>query len=146
MKPSAGLLALFLLAGAACAGNAGDSPGPLLDVETYPEQTVGVHLSEEAVRQITNGELEPPEYNSDPPTSGPHASRAAACGIFRQPVPDVYQIQDLAIGVVVFQYSPSLEDAEVERIEDLARSLEDRVIVAPRQGMPAQVEPPPGRR
>jgi hypothetical protein len=139
MKPHTGLAVLLFLIVSACAGNTADDPGVLLDVETFPEQSVGVHLSEEAVRQITNGELEPPDYNSDPPTSGPHAARAAACGIFRQPVPDVYQIQDLAIGVVVIQYSPSLEDAEVERIENLARSLEDRVIVAPRPGMPASV-------
>lgn len=130
---------LLLLLSAACSGGAGDEPELVLDVETFPEQDVDVHLSQSAVRQILNGEIQPPEYNSDPPTSGPHSDKAAACGIFRQPVPDVYQLHDLAIGVVVLQYSPALEAAEVERIEELGRSFEDRVIVAPRSDMDAPV-------
>jgi hypothetical protein len=131
--------ALILLSLAACAGGAGDDQGVVLEVETFDEIAVDVHLSETAVRQILASEIEPPEYNSNPPTSGAHAGKAAACGIFRQPVPDVYQLHDLAIGVVVFQYAPSLEAVEVERIEELARSLGDRVIVAPRSGMDAPV-------
>ena len=46
---------------------------------------------------------------------------------------------DLAIGVIVIQYSPALEAVEIERIEELGRSFEDRVIVAPRPGMGAPV-------
>ena len=132
-------IALFLLSAAACTGVANDDPGVALEVETFPELSVGVYLSESAVRQILDRDVEPPEYNSNPPTSGAHASKAAACGIFRQPVPDVYQLHDLAIGVVVIQYAPSLEAVEVERIEKLARSFEDRIIVAPRSGMDAPV-------
>ncbi len=130
---------LILLLAAACSGGATDDPGVVLEVETFPEQEVDVHLSESAVRQILAGEIEPPQYNSDPPTSGAHAPRAAACGIFRQPVPDVYQLHDLAIGVIVFQYAPSLETVDIERIEELGRSFEDRIIVAPRSGMDAPV-------
>ena len=132
---TAGLLLLLL---AACSGNADDT-GLVLDVETFPELAVDVHLSETAVRQIINGEIAPPEYNSDPPTSGAHSPKAAACGIFRQPIPDVYQLHDLAIGVILFQYSPALEAVDVERIEDLARTFDDRIIVAPRPGMDAPV-------
>jgi hypothetical protein len=130
---------LILLLAAACTGGSTDDPGVVLEVETFPEQEVDVHLSESAVRQILAGEIEPPQYNSNPPTSGAHAPQAAACGIFRQPVPDVYQLHDLAIGVIVFQYSPSLEAVDVERIEQLARTFEDRIIVAPRSGMDAPV-------
>ncbi len=133
------LATLMVLSVAACAGGAGDDPGVALEVDTFAEIAVDVHLSETAVRQILASEIEPPEYNSNPPTSGAHADKAAACGIFRQPVPDVYQVQDLAIGVVVFQYAPSLEAVEVERIEKLARSLGDRIMVAPRSGMDAPV-------
>lgn len=134
-----GLVALMVLLTSACAGGATSDPAVVLEVETFPEVSVDVHLSESAVRQILNSEIEPPQYNSDPPTSGAHSSKAAACGIFRQPVPDVYQLQDLAIGVVVIQYAPSLEAAEVERIEEFARGLGDRIIVAPRSGIDAPV-------
>jgi hypothetical protein len=133
------VITLVLLIASACAGGATDDPGVVLEVETFPELAVDVHLSETAVRQILNSEIEAPTYNSDPPTSGAHAAQAAACGIFRQPVPDVYQLHDLSIGVVVIQYSPSLEAVEIERIEELGRSFEDRIIVAPRPGMDAPV-------
>ncbi|MGZ5385559.1 MAG: DUF3105 domain-containing protein [Acidimicrobiia bacterium] len=133
---SAGLI-LFLAA--ACSGGATEAAGVILEVETFPQQDVDVHLSESAVRQILAGEIEPPQYNSDPPTSGAHASKAAACGIFRQAVPDVYQLHDLAIGVVIFQYAPSLESVDIERIEELGRSFEERIIVAPRSGMDVPV-------
>ena len=139
MRLRTGLAGLVLLLPAACSGGATDNPGLDLEVDTFPEQPVDVHLSETAVRQILNGEIKPPEYNSNPPTSGAHSAKAAACGIFRQPVPDVYQLHDLAIGVIVFQYSPVLEAVEVERIEELGRSFEDRIIVAPRPGMDAPV-------
>lgn len=133
---TAGLVLLF---SAACTGGASSDPALILEVENYPEQSADVHLSETTVRQILNGEVEPPEYNSDPPTSGPHSATAAACGIFRQPVPDVYQLHNLSIGVVVIQYSPAFEDFEVEALEKLSRRFEDRIIVAPRSGMVAPV-------
>jgi hypothetical protein len=134
----AGLM-LVMLVTAGCSGQDADSAEPLLDVQTFPEQEVGVFLSESAVRQILDGEIEPPSYNSNPPTSGAYSSKAAACGIFRQPVPDVYQVHNLAIGAVLVQYSPTLEAVDVERLEDLGRSLGDGLIMAPRAGMGAPV-------
>lgn len=139
MRFRAAGLGLLMLLSAACSGGSSDPAEPVLDVETFPEQVVGVHLAEGAVRQILEGEIEPPEYNSDPPTSGAHSAKAAACGIFRQPIPDVYQVHNLAIGAVLFQYSPSLEAAEVERLEELGRSFAERLIIAPRPGMGARV-------
>ena len=133
---AAGLVLLFL---SACSGGGADGQGATLEVDTFPDQAVDVHLAETVVRQILNGEIEGPAYNSDPPTSGAHSARAAACGIFRQPIPDVYQLHNLALGVVVFQYSPSLEAVEVERIEELGRRFTDRIVVAPRFGMDAPV-------
>jgi hypothetical protein len=132
-------VAVVLLLVAGCSDGEAGSAGPVLDVETFEEQQIGVFLSDTAVRQILDGEIEPPLYNSDPPTSGPHSAKAAACGIFRQAVPDVYQVHNLAMGVVLIQYSPSLEAVDVERIEEFGRTFEDRLIVAPRPGMGAQV-------
>ena len=83
------LAGLLLLFATACAGGGGSDPAVALEVETFPEIAVDVYLSETAVRQILASEIPPPEYNSNPPTSGARAGKAAACGIFRQPVPDV---------------------------------------------------------
>lgn len=126
---------LALLAGA-CAGGAVVDETLELTVATFPEQESG-HLPAAQVQAILAGEIEPPDYNSDPPTSGPRASQPAACGIFRQPVPYVYQLRNLELGAVAFQYAPSLDSAEVERLERLARRWGEQVIVAPRPGLAA---------
>lgn len=81
----------------------------------------------------------PAEYNSDPPTSGPHSGTPAPCGIYRQPVPDVNQLHSMEHGAVVVQYDPALSEAEIALIEDIDWGPADEVIVAPRPGNPAPV-------
>lgn len=76
-----------------------------------------------------------PTYNSDPPTSGPHWPAATECGIYTSEVPDVVQVHNLEHGTVVIQYSPNLDDSEVEAIRDFARSKPSHVLVAPRNDL-----------
>lgn len=80
-----------------------------------------------------------PAYNSDPPTSGPHADRPAPCGIYREPVPDVNQLHSLEHGAVAIQYSPDLPNDQIESLESIGRSLGAEVIVAPRSGLSAPI-------
>lgn len=105
-------------------------PPPELEaVDTYPDMGV-VHLADGAPV---------PEYNSDPPTSGPHAAVPAPCGIYRQPVPDISALHSMEHGAVVIQYDPGLEPARRDQIEDIARSLGGEVLVAPRPDNPANI-------
>ncbi len=133
--------AAFLLAmvSLGCSGGTSNEGDLDLDVQTFPDMGAGLHMAEAEVQRILNGEIAPPTYNSDPPTSGPHATKAAACGIFREPVPDVYQVHNLEFGVVVIQYAPSLEAVDIESLERLARGLGDRFILAPRPGLDSPV-------
>lgn len=80
-----------------------------------------------------------PEYNSDPPTSGPHDSIPAACGIYRQPVPDRSMLHSMEHGAMVISYDPGLTSARRDQIEDIGRSIGDEVIVAPRPGLNATI-------
>lgn len=80
-----------------------------------------------------------PAYNSDPPTSGPHAPSAFPCGIYRQPVPDINQVHDLEHGVVVIQYDPTLPVEQRDVLEDYARDAGSHVIVAPRESMDSPI-------
>lgn len=100
-------------------------PVALASVETFPDQGQA-HL----------GANDPaPTYNSDPPTSGPHASSSAACGIYREAVPDVNLVHDLEHGVVVIYYNPETAAEVRADIENFARDAGTHVIVVPREGM-----------
>jgi hypothetical protein len=80
-----------------------------------------------------------PEYNSNPPTSGPHAATPAACGVYRQPVPDVNHLHSMEHGAIVVQYDPELSQEEVVELEEIGRNVEGEIIVAPRPDNPAPV-------
>lgn len=79
-----------------------------------------------------------PEYNSDPPTSGPHDPTPAPCGIYREPVPDQAWLHSLEHGAVVIQYDPTVSSTEVEALEQAVRSNGGEIILAPRPDNPAQ--------
>lgn len=100
-------------------------PEALANVQTFPD------LGQEHIDP--NGPL--PDYNSDPPTSGPHAPSPAPCGIYRQSVPDIAQVHDLEHGVIVIQYDPTISDEERDQLETFGRDAGTHVIVAPREGM-----------
>jgi hypothetical protein len=75
------------------------------------------------------------KYNSVPPTSGPHDPTPAPCGVSSQPIPNEVQVHDLEHGVIMVQYRPGLDQAQVQALEKLGRSYSSHVIVAPYQGL-----------
>ena len=80
-----------------------------------------------------------PAYNSNPPTSGPHADDYARCGIYRIEVPDIYQVASLLRGTVFIQYQPNLPASSREALEEIGRSLGRDIIVAPRADLDAPI-------
>ena len=74
-------------------------------------------------------------YNSTPPTSGPHDPTPAPCGVTTTPIRNEVQVHDLEHGVIMVQYRPDLDKAQVGRLEDLGRSYPSHVIVAPYPGL-----------
>ncbi len=104
-------------------------PAELEAVVTFPDMG-GQHLAP--------GEAAP-EYNSDPPTSGPHSATPALCGIYRQPVPDINYLHSMEHGAIAVQYDPDLAPGEIEELEGIGRDAGDEIIVAPRLDNPASV-------
>ncbi len=104
-------------------------PEALANVQTFPNQG----------QQHIDASAPAPDYNSNPPTSGPHAPAPAPGGIYRPPVPDSTQVHDLEHGVVVIQYGPETTDPERQQLEDFARDAGTHVIVAPREGMDQKI-------
>jgi hypothetical protein len=114
---SVALLLTLALTAAACGGSGG--------VEDFPELPAD-HL----------GAGDPlPTYNSDPPTSGPHAPTWSRCGIYQTPIPDVVQVHDLEHGTIVVQYDPAIGEDDLESLIALARGLDGHMLVAPRPGL-----------
>lgn len=103
-------------------------PSPeLAATQTFPEMDP-IHLAPGAPV---------PDYNSKPPTSGPHYPTPAPCGIYREPVPDQAWLHSLEHGAVVIQYDPTISSAEVETVEEAVRSNRGEIVLAPRPDNPA---------
>jgi hypothetical protein len=108
-----------------------DAPPPpeLKAVETFDDLGTQ-HL---AVGEAT------PNYNSNPPTSGPHADTPAACGVYRQPVPDVNSLHSMEHGAIVVHYDPELSQEQVIDLEEIGRDVGGEIIVTPRPDNPSAV-------
>lgn len=99
---------------------------------TEPEDLGVDHLSQEAVQAIVAGELDPADYSSVPATSGQHAPSPTPCGVYRQEVPEMFNVHALEHGAVIFYYQPELvTEAERGELEELGRQLQTHVIVMP---------------
>ena len=85
------------------------------------------------------------DYNTDPPTSGPHYDPSARPGIYDEPMPDGYLVHSLEHGYVIISHNTEgLPDSDAEemvsQLEEIARS-EDlwKLIVIPRPGMESRI-------
>lgn len=80
------------------------------------------------------------DYNSSPPTSGPHYAGLAPWGISSEPIPDGRQVHNLEDGGVVIQYNcPDGCDELVEQLSSVVRQYDDRVILAPYPEMESRI-------
>ena len=61
-------------------------------------------------------------YSTTPPTSGPHWSQPANCGLYDEPVPDARIVHNLEHGNVVISYNLPDEE-EAERFRQIAEDL-----------------------
>ena len=104
-----------------------------------PTQLTGVETFADQGQDHIDPAGQAPEYNSNPPTSGPHAPQAAPCGVYRQEIPDVFQVHNLEHGAVVVQYQPDLPNDAKERLEEFARRMGTHVVVAPRSNLDTEV-------
>ena len=71
------------------------------------------------------------DYNSAPPTSGPHVDKIARWGIHTGYVPDKVQLHNLEHGGVIVQYYCEDCDDMVNQLATIVRRYPDHVILAP---------------
>jgi hypothetical protein len=65
---------------------------------------------------ITDFDAKPKEWNSYPPTSGPHHVQPAVYGFYDEPVNLVQALHNLEHGAVAVYWGEDVADAEVEKI------------------------------
>ena len=127
----AGILT-FVALGAGGGGNGG-SPAALEDagctVTTYPAQPT------QHVEELEEGF----EYNSDPPSSGPHSSTPAVFGVYDDPVDPLLSVHSMEHGGVVIQYGEDVPESEVEKIVTWYRDDPNGLILAPLPRMNDQI-------
>lgn len=122
----------------ACTGGSATDGDIELPAEMFEALDSPVLTGDEQ-QAILAGDQPGPAYNSDPPTSGPHADDFADCGVYRVEIPDIYQVHSLKRGTIIVQYRPTLQAASRQTLEDLTRALGRNIIVAPRSGLTAPI-------
>lgn len=75
------------------------------------------------------------QYNSSPPTSGPHLSNLAPGGWHDEPLPKELVIHNLEDGYVAIWYQPNLPEAQKSQLRALVTELGDKVVAAPYEGL-----------
>jgi hypothetical protein len=100
----------------------------------------GEHFRSQGNRHVALG-ANVPDYNSDPPTSGPHTADLAAWGTYEpdDEVHDQRLIHNMEDGGVIVWYrpadTPDETEARLAELEGVARGYR-RIVIAPRPDMP----------
>jgi hypothetical protein len=99
-----------------------------------PGQSVGIMSQRD---HLGPGQTYAGNYNSDPPTSGPHSGSVPVFKIYTEPMTKELQVHGLEDGGVIIHYKPDLDKPTVDRLGVIATSYLERsgsgyhVIMAP---------------
>lgn len=91
-------------------------------------------LGESGVNEHVSGTV---DYDSTPPTHGPHSTAPAACGVHGEAVANENMVHTLEHGAVGLLYRPSVDLGDVRALERIVRAYDSRVFSAPYPGMPS---------
>ena len=130
---AAGVVVLGAAAGAIAMAFGGDDEraafaGSPCKVRTFPDQ-----LDNDRFRNKSHFTRVPKdfEYNSFPPTSGPHHPEPAVWDAYDRPVPQLQLIHNLEHGGIVVQYGDVVSEATITKILGWYRAEPNGMIVAP---------------
>lgn len=130
------MLSVVLVGVIACTPVPSSQRAPAEDVPArdYPVVT----YEDQGREHLTTGSPTP-AYNSDPPTSGPHAPLTVPCGVRAEPIPDVVAVHNMEHGVVVIHYLPTIPREEIASLVDAVTGFDSHVVIAPRPDNPAPI-------
>ena len=79
------------------------------------------------------------EYNTDPPTSGPHFPNPPPVSVYEEPVEQFRLIHDLEHGVVVVQYGDDVPEGTQNQLLQWWRDDPNGVVIAPYPNLGGQI-------
>ena len=88
-----------------------------------PALPPGVHISDP--------DATPKEWNTNPPTSGPHHGQWVIWGQYDEPVPLASAVHNLEHGGIVMYYGRNVTDAEVQQLIGFYRDDATAMLLAP---------------
>src|SRR6266545_1613720 len=142
----AGATACASLALAACGGNDEGTTSAASSSTTAPGATgpTGQHpkpVPEQAHIDPSTGSSKglEPDYETDPPTSGPHDPTPIADGAYRSTPDPVNFVHSLEHGRIEIQYSPELPEADQLLLKGIFDEDPDGVLLFPNPDMPYEV-------
>jgi hypothetical protein len=91
--------------------------------KTYPGLPAGVHIS--------NPNATPKEWNSFPPTSGPHYGQWVIWGEYDQPVRLAQSVHNLEHGGIVMFYGSDVSQDEITKLRSFYREDATAMLLAP---------------
>lgn len=74
----------------------------------------------------------PHTYNSNPPTSGPHYTKEADWGVYKEELPDETLVHNLEHGGIWISYKPDISEEIRKKLESFYDKYGRKIIVAPR--------------
>lgn len=122
-----GVLIVMVAAAVALSRGGGGAPGQ----QQFPNQVPAP--TNPHIVNVTDAH---PAYNSNPPTSGWHTGgNIGPWGVTTQPIPDEITVHNLEHGGVIIHYRQDLDQATIDQLTALARTLQQQspcVLLIPR--------------
>ena len=104
------------------------------------EEAPGVFVSSLGNKHINDPEAKGIQYNSDPPTSGPHYGEGIArWGVHTEPIPKGLMVHNLEDGGVVVSYKPDAPKEMVDKLAGIVGRYKEHVILAPYPGLDSPI-------
>ena len=91
----------------------------------------GEAITELGQEHIPDGQIVD-NYNSNPPTSGPHYAAPADWGAYKQPLPDERLVHNLEHGGIWLSYRDTDDQALISHLEEIVNRYGIKTIVTPR--------------
>ena len=117
--------------------------GLYIFIKNFGKPLPGTFVQSMGNRHIDSVDTLHEEYNSKPPTSGPHIGSIAKWGIHDEPIPDELQIHNLEDGGVMIQYNcdTKKDDCQklIKQLEEIVKKYNEKVILAPYHDMESRL-------